>query len=231
MYDIEYKGLTGREHGILIMDRPAIPTPQEEVETFQVAGRDGVLTGERYLNPVEIPVMFNFRERPSRWAERFRKIRRWLEGSGELIFSDDRDYYRKVLSVQISGEERELKKIGRFEAEFTVDPYLYRVDGKEEYAISDRRILNNEYEESHPIWILTGSGSQTLTVNGNTATITVQGTTLIDTDRMITYTLSDMTLRNTRLTGDYEDLYLVPGVNTISASGSGTKVIPNWRCR
>ena len=231
MYDIEYKGLTGRELGILITDRPAIPTPQEEVETFQVAGRDGVLTGDRYLNPVEIPISFIFRERPSRWAERCRKIRRWLSGSGELIFSDDREYFRKVLFVQISGEERELKKIGRFEAEFTADPYLYRVDGKEEYAITDRRILNNEYEESHPVWILTGSGSQTLTVNGNTATITVQGTTLIDTDRMITYTLSDMVLRNTRLSGDYEDLYLVPGVNTISASGSGTKVIPNWRCR
>ena len=122
MYDIEYKGLTGREHGILITDRPAIPTPQEEVETFQVAGRDGVLTGERYLNPVEIPVSFNFRERPSRWAERFRKIRNWLSGSGELIFSDDREYFRKVLFVQISDEERELKKIGRFETVFTVDP-------------------------------------------------------------------------------------------------------------
>lgn len=231
MFDIEYKGVTGRQNGVLITDRPAIPAPQEDVELIQVAGRDGALVRDRYLNPVELTVPFNFRERPNKWAERMRKIRTWLQGSGELILSDDREYYRKVLSVQVSGEERELKRIGRFEATFNLDPHSYRIDGKEEYAITDRRILNNEYETSHPIWILTGSGSQTLTVNGNTVTVTVQGTTLIDTDRMITYTLADMALRNTRLSGDYEDLYLVPGVNTVSASGSGTKVIPNWRTR
>ena len=59
--------------------------------------------------------------------------------------------------------------------------------------------------------------------------MTVSGATVVDTDRMITYTKSNMQLRNTRLTGDYEDLYLVPGDNTIE--GTGVKIIPNWRTR
>ncbi|MDO4803378.1 MAG: hypothetical protein Q4A32_00990 [Lachnospiraceae bacterium] len=231
MYDIRYKNQTGKSHGVYVMKRPAIPAPNEEVEMVRVAGRDGVLTGDRYLQPIELYISMNFRETEAQWAAKYREVKKWLSGSGKLEQVDDQDYFYKVYQVQIEENERIIKRYGAFTAHFTCDPYMYVADGAEEYAISNERILSNAYEECHPIYIVTGSGTRTLTVNGKTATLTVNGTTVVDTERMITYTQADHTLRNTRLTGNYEDLYLVPGANTISASASGVTIIPNWRCR
>ena len=233
MYDIEFKGETCEVHGTYIRQRPNITVPVEEVELYRVAGRDGVLTGKRYLPPMDLYVPMNFRvykELDEEWPARFRDLRTWLHGPGELIQSDDGKYFLKVLSVQIEESERIIKKYGRFTAHFVCDPYFYRIDGKEQYDIDDPRILYNPYEECHPEYVFTGtSGTRTLTVNGTDVTVTVSGATVVDTDRMITYTKSNMQLRNTRLTGDYEDLYLVPGDNTIA--GTGVKIIPNWRTR
>ncbi len=231
MYNIEYRGETCIEHGVYITQRPAIPSPVEEVETFKVAGRDGILIGDRYLSPIELYIEMNFKERRDRWAARYREIKKWLSRSGNLIQKDDKEYFLKVFYVQLEEEERIIKKYGKFRAHFICDPYMYRVDGLEEYAINDPRILDNPYEICHPTYIVTGSGTRTLTVNGKTATLTVNGTTIVDTDRMITYTQADHTLRNTRLTGDYEDLYLQEGENALSASASGVTIIPNWRSR
>ena len=51
----------------------------------------------------------------------------------------------------------------------------------------------------------------------------------IDTDRMIAYR-SDGTLSNTKVSGNYEDLYLKPGENKIEFTGGTLAVVPNWRC-
>ena len=52
---------------------------------------------------------------------------------------------------------------------------------------------------------------------------------MIDTDKMLTYESGEM--KNTLLTGDYEDLYLLPGENKIEAPKEfEIMVSPNWRC-
>ena len=231
MFDITFKGETGTYHGVYVRQRPNVTAPQEEVETFRVAGRDGVLTGERYLPPIELYIPMNFKSQSAAaWATKYRELKKWLHGPGELIQSDDDEWFYKVIRTQIEEPERTIKRYGMLTAHFTCDPYMYRVDGKTDYAITDQKITSNAYGESHPVYVFTGSaGTRTLTVNGNSVSIVINGETRIDTDRMITYTASDMLLRNTRLTGDYEDLYLKPGANTIT--GTGVRIIPNWRAR
>ena len=81
-----------------------------------------------------------------------------------------------------------------------------------------------------PIYKITGNGPCTLTVNGKTMTATVTDNISIDTERMITYDSSG-NLKNTSVSGNYEDLYLQPGENTVTVSSGFTcTVIPNWRC-
>ena len=59
--------------------------------------------------------------------------------------------------------------------------------------------------------------------------VTVKKEIMIDTDKMLTYESGEM--KNTLLTGDYEDLYLLPGENKIEASKEfEIMVSPNWRC-
>ena len=69
-----------------------------------------------------------------------------------------------------------------------------------------------------------------LTVNGNKMTANVGQNLTIDTDLMIAYR-TDGTSQNTEVTGEYEDLWLPPGENSVSVTaGFSLTVIPNWRC-
>ena len=230
MYEIAFNDVRNSIHGLVVTKRPSVPAPEETVETFTVAGREGILTGERRLQPIEIAVELAFRCRPDDWAEQMRNVKQWLQGSGTFKQSDDVNWFYKVNHVQITAVERELKRYGRITATFNCDPYMYSIAGQREYSIDDESILNNRYETCHPMYIFPGSGMQTITVNGNTATISGSGAVVVDTDRMITYTQTTHGIESTRLTGDYEDLYLLSGENEISSSGPVT-IIPNWRTR
>ena len=76
---------------------------------------------------------------------------------------------------------------------------------------------------------IAAEGMCTLKINGKTMTANVGQNLTIDTDRMIAYR-EDGTLNNTKVSGNYEDMYLQPGNNKIEFYGGNLKVIPNWRC-
>lgn len=198
------------------------------VKETEIPGMDGTLTeiDGTYENIV-IPVEFNFLVPPDQWMDAYRKAKRWLTGTGELILGDDQEYYYKVLFCNITSTERTSRRLGNFESEFTCFPYAFLVSGKNEYSISE--VEYNPYMLSHPIYKISGEGSCTLTVNGNTFTVNVGQNAIIDTDRMITYRV-DGSMMNSDALGDYEGLYLKEGDNKISiTSGFNLSVIPNWR--
>lgn len=228
MYNISFNGKTGKEFHLIPVRRPSVPAPEMRVEETEVPGMDGTLTeiDGTYENIV-IPVEFNFLVPPDQWMDAYRKAKRWLTGTGELILGDDQEYYYKVLFCNITSTERTSRRLGNFEVEFTCFPYAFLVSGKNEYSISE--VEYNPYMLSHPIYKIAGSGSCDLTVNGNTMDITVNQDITIDTDRMIAYN-SEMTNQSTLISGYYEDLYLQEGQNEISiTSGFNLTVIPNWR--
>lgn len=233
MFDLEYNNDSASDHNLYIKKRPDIPAPEEEVKTYTVAGRDGILTGDRRLLPVQINAEFAFMAAAGEWQEKLREAKEWLRGSGSLSFTDDGEWFYKVLSVKINETARQLKKLGTFTAAFTCDPYMYRYDGLEEKKYPKEKTvytLTNDYDECHPAYIVYGSGSRTLTVNGNAITVSGSGTMLIDTDRMITCLNSTGGIANASMTGEYEGLYLKEGSNTLKCTAA-MAVIPNWRSR
>lgn len=228
MYNLSFNGENYARYSIIPARRPSVPAPEMRVEETEIPGMDGTLTeiDGTYENIV-IPVEFNFLVPPDQWMDAYRKAKRWLTGTGELILGDDQEYYYKVLFCNITSTERTSRRLGNFEAEFTCFPYAFLVSGKNEYPISE--VKYNPYMLSHPIYKITGSGSCDLVVNGNTMDITVNQDITIDTDRMIAYN-SEMTNQSTLISGYYEDLYLQEGQNEISiTSGFNLTVIPNWR--
>ena len=81
----------------------------------------------------------------------------------------------------------------------------------------------------HPIYKISGNGTCILTVNGKNMSATVGQNLTIDTDLMIAYR-TDGDINNIAVTGNYEDLWLQEGENTISiTSGYDLSIIPNWR--
>lgn len=228
-YGIEYGGMTERENGLFVVRRPDIPSPQRRVETVTTPRTDGdMYIYDGAVEDVELEIEFNFIGSPNEWAERFRSARRWLlnSSSTDLILGDDRLFMYKVKMVTIDTAERVCYEIGKFATTFTCEGYQYLIEGAKQHDISD--VLMNEYDEAHPVYYITGEGVATLTVNGNSMTANVGQNIVIDTERKICYKGS--TLANTDVSGYYEDLYLVPGANTISiTSGFTLKVQPNWR--
>lgn len=227
-YGFEFKDETSMYHRIYVEHRPNIPVGKEKIEYIQVAGREDTLAvryGER--EDVEIKLNCAFKTDKDTWHMKIREIRKWLSGSGRLIFSDSQDTFWKVKNASIKEFERTLGKYGTFQAVFTCGPFEYLNAGLEELDAED--ISYNSYEMSKPVYKITGNGTCTLTVNGNTMTATVGQNLTIDTDRMLAYR-EDGTMMNTHVVGDYEDLCLLPGDNDISiTTGFGLKVIPNWR--
>lgn len=228
MYSIEFNEKNCLEYRILVVRRPSVPAPEKRYESITVPGRDGaLLETDGFYDPIAIPVEFNFMTKPDLWAYTFRSAKQWLTGSGKLVLSDDPEFYYKCMNCAITDSERASRKLGRFTAEFLCDPYMYLATGDE--PIDSPETLENYYAVSHPDYILTGSGSCTVAVNGKELQAVVNGTLTINTDLMIAYN-QDGVSQNNLITGDYEDLYLLPGVNTISVTGAELKMVPHWRC-
>ena len=229
MYNIAFNDEDCAKYGIIPVRRPSVPAPEIRIRETEIPGRDGVLVeSDRTYAPITIPIEFNFLGEADRWMSTYRKAKKWLSGSGWLLLGDDQEYTYHVYYCNITDTERTSRQLGKFTAEFVCYPYTFLVAGKREYTASE--VQYNPYSLSHPTYKITGEGMCTLTVNGKTMTANVGQNLTIDTDRMIAYR-QDGTLQNTAVTGDYEDLYLQEGDNTIAiTTGFGLSVIPNWRC-
>ena len=227
-FSVIYNDVSSASFGILPVTRPDIPAPEIRVEEIEVPGRDGVLIEtDNCYGTITIPVEFNFLTRPSTWQDVYRKAKKWIRGNGKLWFSDDPEFFYKVLYCKIIDTERTTKRLGNFKVEFTCDPYCYVMRGTSEYPVSD--VLYNPYAVSHPTYKITGNGSCILTVNGKNMAATVGQNLTIDTDLMLAYR-TDGSIMNGLVTGNYEDLFLIEGNNQISiTSGYELSVIPNWR--
>lgn len=229
MYYITYNGISNKTLRAEVAVRPSIPAPTQRGDYIQIAGRDGSLldTDGTYEN-IEIEIEMNLvSTRRSLWNTDMRQIKAWLKGSGELRFSDDPDIFYKVKACGIGDIERRTYRGGDFTAVFVCDPYAYYVAGAKPMTPEEASL--NPYELCKPIYRLTGNGTATLTVNGNTMTAVVSDNLTIDTEKMLAYT-ENMQLQNTSVTGDYEALWLPSGVNSITVSnGFALTVQPNYR--
>lgn len=227
---IIYNGKMNTEMNVTVRQRPDMPTPQREYETIKVEGMDGELYEDKETyEDIQVEVEFNFRAEPEEWQSRFRKIKGWLHGDEDhrLIMSDDMEYFYNVKKVEIADTERVIKRIGRFKATFTCEPYAYKKSGTE--IIDLESILVNEYEKTYPVYYIYGKGKIALTVNGNTVNADVDNRITIDTKLGLCYTETDI-MENTVLMGDYDDIILQKGTNTFKyTKGFEVRIKPNWR--
>lgn len=228
MFDLEFRDLSASDLGIKISYRPDMPVPVKNIEKTRIAGRDGeLITTDNTYSDITISVDMNFVTEPERWFEHFITAKKWLSGKGNLKFSDSSGYFYKCKNASVDAVHRTVREAGEFTALFLCEPYVYIAAGQNEYAPKDVKL--NPYMMSKPKYIITGTGKCTLTVNGKTITANVNGNLTIDTNFMIAYE-SGGVMRNTAISGNYEDVYLQEGINDISiTSGFGLKVIPNWR--
>lgn len=231
-YTVTYNGITDKSVGCHAKKRPSVPAPQRRIAVATVPGRDGsYYDATDCFEDIAIQITFSFLKRDrSQWAAQYRAIKKWLLSgdNGDLKFSDDVGYHYRVRSVQITSTDRVTWSIGEVTAVFTCDGYTYLDSGDTPIALQAN--LQNDYSLSKPIYTITGNGECTLTVNGYSMAATIGGNLTIDTERMLAMQ-DGSTWVNTTVSGDYENLWLKPGMNYLSAtSGFTVMITPQWRC-
>ncbi len=230
MYDICYGGKCASELEVYAVDRPNIPAARKKMNSMEIAGRDGTLyEEEEAYEEQNIEIQMNYIGAEEDWMERWRMVQEWLSKKNtELILSDDQNYFFRISKVDLDNNERGSRRTGKFKATFvSKDGLYYLQDGLAEYNCE--AIQYNPYLLTYPTYHITGKGSCELLVNGNSFSVDVSEELYIDTERRLTY-ISDGIAVNHAATGDYEDLYLLPGENTMEYSdGFQVQVIPNWR--
>lgn len=234
MYWIDFNGKTNTELGVMVTTRPSVPAPVPRGEYVQIAGRDGSLlvndvlygTKETSYENIQIDVEMNYVRQPHKVGETFRAVKSWLRGGGVLVLSDDKEVFYKVKACSVTDNSRRAKVGSDIVASFICDPYTYMGSGTQPISAGN---IYNPFDASHPLYQITGEGMCTLTVNGKKVTANVGQNLTIDTDLFLAYR-TDGTMQNSALTGDYNDLWLLNGDNTVSiTSGFNLTIIPNWR--
>lgn len=218
------------EHGLRFLSYPTFQFGNEIVNEIQIAGKPDAL--QEFTGSYEDTLISCVMEFTCSKVEEFEheayKIRKWIKSTKKLIFTDKEDRYFvvKTVEVQIS---RLYGVFGKVEAVFTCNPSVYLADGDRAVDLAESNTIFNPYSLSQPLYKISGNGSCSITVNGQTVSVSVAEEVTIDTELMLAYQ-SDGALRNTDLSGDYEYLYLQEDENEISVSSDFVvQLIPKWR--
>lgn len=230
MYSILYNGEKSENYGLILNDYPEISYPQDRTEIITVPGKNGgILSGDAGYDDVEIVCTFSLvGESREEWNKRIRACKRWLRGDGDkrLQMSDDPEYYYRVKKVTVDSITRELAHFAILAVTFICHPYKYVVGGSERMEPHEK--LYNAYDTAYPVYYIEGEGTCILSVNGSKMTANVSQSITIDTERQIAYR-TDGSEMNTAVNGDYEDLYLKHGENSIAVSPKfKLQVAPMW---
>lgn len=229
MYDFQFNKVLARDMGLYVIQRPDIPFSEREYVKKYIKGRDGSLTIEGSLKDIEWTFACNYMTDENTVLEKARQLKAWLQGSGELIVTDDKSVYYKVKHADIFDFVRPHKKKAQFKVKFTCEPFAYdNVTGNLEVDYKDLGINNGEISE--PDYIIEGNGTCVITVNSKTFRVNVNGKAEINTNQRLIKQAG--VIVNNQAKGDYTDLLLRNGENTVTvSSGFNLTVKPNWRYR
>lgn len=228
LYSISFNEKTSKEINVEIVSRPAIPSAIRNITEQSIPGRNGsVYFDYKTYKDINISIDMNFKSKPDEWHEHLSNIKKWIVGTGELRLSDMQGYFYKVKKVELSKCERNSKEVGTITAIFTCDPFKYFDNGNE--IINNPSIIKNDGIEAEPIYIISGQGMCTLSVNDITIMANVEDNLTIDTSVPIAYR-NNGAISNISVQGEIDNLKLKEGDNYISITdGFNLNVRPMWR--
>lgn len=219
---IELNGVSSNEiTGLLIQKLPPISKPKMRTQVEEIDGRAGDIITQlgfsAYDKTVEIGLygVFDIDD-----------VIKFFNGSGQVVFSNEPDkYYNYQILEQIDYER--LIRFRTAKVKMHVQPFKYSsVEATKTYTVfqnNEISVQNNGNYFSKPIITIKGSGTINLNVNGYQVLVidlSITNEIVIDTANMEAYNPTNQNLMNRYVTGDYNNLYLNVGNNTISWSGT-----------
>ena len=216
-------------NGLLISELPPISKPKQRTRIETVDGRDGDIVTplgfSAYDKTVKIALTYDYN---------IDDIIEFFNSEGVVVFSNEPDkYYKYAIYDQIDFERLIRFKTG--EVSFHVQPFKYSDNEREKTftfsgASKTLTIRNNGNYYARPTLTITGSGAVDLYINGAqilSLNLAVNQTIVINAETMNATSEDGETLLNRLVTGDYDKIILKQGSNTISFTGSVSKILIN----
>ncbi|AAL96784.1 distal tail protein Dit [Clostridium perfringens] len=216
---------------VSIVKRPPTMFSIKNKRKVEVLGGDGDL----YLElggqqDITIPVECNFICSPNEIRDRFRLLKSWLNNveDDKLIFTDDHNWFYKVVDINISSMDVIKRRKGKFTINFICRGYHFKLDGDEFIDIFNETILFNEYDLAKPLILLRGNGTIEVDINSNKFEVEVNEFVYIDSELEVAYKYEEDSY-NLDI-GDYP--VLIHGENLISYKGNldSFEIKCRWRC-
>lgn len=212
--------------GLLISELAPITKPQVRTRIETVDGRDGDIVTplgfEAYDKVVKIGLANNYN---------IDDIIDFFNSSGVVTFSNEPDKYYRFAIYSIINFER-LIRFRTAEVTFHVQPFKFSAsEGTKKFYFDSATsgsltIRNNGNIYSRPIFKITGSGDINISLNGSEILRLSLGavqTIIIDSEQMNAYS-SEGILLNRLVAGNYDNIKLNVGQNTISFTGSVSEI-------
>lgn len=192
-----FKGIDSRTFGVT--SKSAFPPIAERTfKTTEIPGRAEPLNRLDVMRKnSKLAITMSILE-----IDKLTEINAWLQGSGELILSNDLTKKYHAYINQAISPERLLKLYGSIPIVFTVEPFRYSVYNPLEDAeltLSNEKLSRktsiylNGTADSEPLFVIKFAGVLNLTVNGDTLTINTPFTYKIEDGKYIyTYELQEI---------------------------------------
>ena len=180
---LEFDGVNSLDHGIYITGESVYNAPERDVESLEIAGRNGdyLLDKGRWKN---IDVTYNagaFGSDQSEFAAKIRQFRNLLAsryGYHRLTDTYNPNEYRLgVFKNAVEVEASSYKRAGEFDLVFNCKPQRYLTSGETELTVTSGQTINNPtLFDSSPLLAVKGYG----TIEFNGYTIELRNETLGD---------------------------------------------------
>ena len=213
--------------GLLIQELAPISKPLLRNQIEEIEGRDGdIITPLGYAaydKEISVGLYGKFD---------IDEVIEYFNSEGKVVFSNEPDkyYYYKILN-QIDFER--LVRFRTAAVTLHVQPFKYSTEqGVKELTpaagTTSVSVVNKGNIYAKPAVTVYGTGTVNLSLNGTQILVINLGDTAnnitIDADALEAYTNTTANLANRSVDGDYDNLKLKVGTNTISWSGNVTKI-------
>ena len=231
MSKITFKGVSNEDLGMVVSRMPDMVRPKRRYTKQEIPGRHGALyIDENAYETISLNVVLNaFGNTDTD------KIHEWLNGSGDLILSDDpTKRYKAHAFLDMRSSRYRVGNNRNFDGVnvvFECDPFRYE-STPEQYPLNGRFTLTNPGTvPADPMIIVHGQGQVTLAVGDITVTLdNMDGVVSIDCDGKCAFkgendrTPTAITLNE----GEWPKLGL--GNTLVDWVGNAkVTIIPNWR--
>lgn len=212
--------------GLLIQNLPPISKPKQRVNIEEIDGRSGdivtYLGYSAYDKQFEIGLYGDYD---------IDDVISFFNSQGTIIFSNEEDkYYNYQIIEQIDFER--LVRYRTATVKIHVQPFKFSsVESSKIFDITTQtsiNIRNNGNFTSKPIITITGTGIINLSLNNEQMFVIdledTSTTIALDINNMNAYDPTTNAYMNREVTGNYDNFALNVGLNTISWSGTITKI-------